>query len=69
MLWYVTLGLGSNVEYLILGILSIWNQYDIFHNDNWESDMFILRNFFEVFSPFWNMTYYLLFEWMIDEYV
>jgi len=68
-LWFVTLGLGLNVECLILGILSIWNHYDIFHNDDWESYMFILWNIFEVFSAFLNMTYYLLFEWMIDEYV
>jgi len=68
-LWSVTLGLGSNIECLNLGILSIWNHYDIFHNEGWESDMFISWNIFEVFSAFWNMTYYLLSEWMINECV
>ena len=58
MLWSVTLGLGSNVECSILGSLSVWNPYDISHNDDWESYSFILWNIFEVFSAFWNMTYY-----------
>jgi len=68
-LWSVTLGLRSNIECLTLWSLSIWNLYDTFQNDDWDSDLFILWNIFEVFSTLWNMTYCLLFEGMIDEYV
>ena len=68
MLWSVTLGLGSNVECLTLWSLSIWYLYDSFHNDDWDLDMFILWNIFEVFFALRNITYYFFYlkEWLMS---